>query len=348
MRRPKLIAPGVYKYPNGKLRAMVRIHRGRGGRPSKMFDAGTSLLVIRQWRQQQKTAPRQETPTRTGFEADARRYLSLVQAMPSYTDRERDIETWIGVFGERPRADITPADIRAALTRWQQDGKAASTLNHRRTALMHLWRLLDGSSAANPVKEVPKLREPAPEPRGVDYATIQRILDAMPESKSKARLAVIAHTGLPHASLARLKPEHLDLERRIVFMPARQKGHGAHGRTLPLTEAAVTAFRAFMRWECFGPFSRSTLHRGFRKAVKKAAPELARRLRPYDLRHSYGTAVFAATGDIRSTQVLLGHSKAEMTHRYTLGAVDARVREAVDRVQMVTSRSHTAKKSEGM
>lgn len=81
--------------------------------------------------------------------------------------------------------------------------------------------------------------------------------------------------------------------------------------------------------------------------MKKAAPELARRLRPYDLRHSYGTAVFAATGDIRSTQVLLGHSKAEMTHRYTLGAVDARVREAVDRVQMVTSRSHTAKKSEG-
>ncbi len=336
MRRPKLIAPGVYKYPNGKLRAVVRVHRGEGGRPSKMFDAGTSLLVIRQWRQQQKTQPQEPAVPRTGFEADAERYLLLVKAMPSYSDRERDIKAWSAVFGDRPRQAITTPDIRQALARWQQDGKAASTLNHRRTALMHLWRLLDGSSAANPVKEVRKYREPAPEPRGVDYATIQKILDAMPDSRSKARLAVIAHTGIPHASLARLKPEHLDLDRGVVFVPGRQKGHGTQGRTIPLTEAAITAFRAFIRWDCFGPFSRSTLHRGFRKAVKKAAPALTD-LRPYDLRHSYGTALFAATGDIRSTQVLLGHSKAEMTHRYTLGAVDGRVLEAVRRVGLVTN-----------
>ena len=52
-------------------------------------------------------------------------------------------------------------------------------------------------------------------------------------------------------------------------------------------------------------------------------------VRPYDLRHSYGTAMYRLTGDEHAVQQLLGHAKIEMTHRYTLGGVDARLRAAV-------------------
>jgi hypothetical protein len=44
-------------------------------------------------------------------------------------------------------------------------------------------------------------------------------------------------------------------------------------------------------------------------------------IRPYDLRHSFGTLGYAETGDIRATQELLGHSRIELTERYALAAI---------------------------
>src|SRR6185295_12121548 len=40
-----------------------------------------------------------------------------------------------------------------------------SAVNKRRTALQHLFTVLDGKSAPNPVKNVPKFREPDPRTR---------------------------------------------------------------------------------------------------------------------------------------------------------------------------------------
>jgi integrase len=55
-------------------------------------------------------------------------------------------------------------------------------------------------------------------------------------------------------------------------------------------------------------------------------------LRPYDLRHSFGSAVYAATGDLRAAQQLLGHASQRMTDRYTLSAVPERLQFAVGQV----------------
>ena len=52
-------------------------------------------------------------------------------------------------------------------------------------------------------------------------------------------------------------------------------------------------------------------------------------VRPYDLRHSYGTQMYAMTGDPLAVQSLLMHSTQKMTERYTKGAIDQRLRLAV-------------------
>ena len=52
-------------------------------------------------------------------------------------------------------------------------------------------------------------------------------------------------------------------------------------------------------------------------------------LTPYVLRHSFATAVYAATGDLHAVGQLLLHSSPTLTARYALGAVPARLREAV-------------------
>lgn len=65
-------------------------------------------------------------------------------------------------------------------------------------------------------------------------------------------------------------------------------------------------------------------------------------VRPYDLRHLFGTAAYAATGDLRAAQQLLGHASLRMTDRYTLAAVPERLQVAVGQIDAV-QRAQSAK-----
>lgn len=336
----RALPTGVYKTPTG-YRAFIRLSPDRLA--SARFGPDTPIAAIKQWREAQRVDYRRRqtiiSPAPSeGFTKDAETYLKAVVGMASYSDRKRDIDWWVGIFGERPREGIQSHEIAAALATLKG---SASSHNHKRTALAHLWRTLDGKAARNPVREVPKRREPDAEPRGLPYATIRKILDAMPESATKARLMVMAWTGIPPAQLKKVTPA--DIEPGRVYVRGRAKGHGTKGRWVPLSPEGVRAFKAFVRADAFGPFSRSSMHSSFRRACEKVDKVKLIGVRPYDLRHSFGTDVYAASGDPRATQILMGHSKPEMTHRYTLGAVDEQVEKAL-RAFAVRTKKKTRKR----
>jgi site-specific recombinase XerD len=46
-------------------------------------------------------------------------------------------------------------------------------------------------------------------------------------------------------------------------------------------------------------------------------------VRPYDLRHSFGSMVFAATNSLEATQRMLSHEKRQTTMRYALSGLSA-------------------------
>jgi integrase len=291
------------------------------------------------------------------FAQDVETYLKAVKAMPTYKWRKADLEAWIAVFGTRRRSDITSDEIRAVLHDWRLTGRlirrrwcelatrketwvnvgraplSDSACNHRRTALMHLYHVLDGKSAINPVRDVPRFREPDPEPRGIPLERVGLILAAMPDSATKARCLVMAWTGIPHATLMQIQPEHVRWDEHAVYVPRRRKGKGTKARVLPLLPQAVSAFRMMQRYTAWGAFSRDSLRRSLHRACDAIGVP---RIRPYDLRHSFGTAAYQLTGDIRAVQALLDHSDAKLTARYTLGAVDSRVAMA-----LATMRKHT-------
>ncbi len=332
---------GIRPLPSGHLRAYLRCH---GTYRSKVFPETTALETIQAWRMRERLRileqhPRAPRPADESTVAlDAQTYLAAVAAMPTISDRMRDIGYWIQRFGDRPRPTITAAEIRAALAEWRSLGAAAATCNHRRTALMHFFSVLDGKAAPNPVRDVPKLPEPDPAPRDLPPGVVRAILAACAPGRTQIRLRVMATTGLPPASLRRLKPGHLDLAHRRVWIEGRRKGAGTKGRWLPLTHAAIAAFNVFVRRDCFGDFSRGTMRRLFREACqavmararakRKPIPDLSR-ARPYDLRHSLLTRAYAVTGDIRAVQELAGHSDPRMTARYAQGAVSGRALAAV-------------------
>jgi integrase len=250
-----------------------------------------------------------QRPPQDRFRHDADRYLSAVRAMPTYADRERDVEQWTRVFGSRYRDTITALEIRATLHGWRASGLAAATCNHRRTALMHLWNLLDGKSQPNPVRDVPRFPEPPALPRARPMAEIRLILRALRRDKiSRTRLTILAATALRPAELMRLTPER----RRKGWLEV-PTAKGGIARTIPLTRWAEAAFDRLDRQEGWGHYSESSLWQRFTEGCDRVGVP---RFKPYDLRHSHATAVLQAGADLADVQYLLGHSDIALTRRY--------------------------------
>jgi integrase len=223
------------------------------------------------------------------------------------------------------------------LSRWLNAGLSPSTVRNRRTALLHLWNRLDGPEARNPVRGALKPALPDAEARALSYAQIAVILAAMPDrgqgiagkarddaSKTKARIAVIAYTGLPHSLIKRLTPEAIDWRLGTVTVPRRHKGRGVKARTLKLTDAGLAALARFADLECRGPFSNSSMIKSFHRACKAAGVPLAR---VDDLRHSYATEMYRRTGDPKATAEMLMHApSSRMMDRYTIAGVEPRLK----------------------
>lgn len=297
---------------------------------------------------------------------DVRRFLATQPKGTARSNYERDCAAWTVLplegrtWAERSRHGITAPEIREQLARWLDAGAAASTVNHRRQALRKLWDVLDGKQAPNPVRDVPRVPPRPDEARAVSPAIIEAIFEAMPDrgrpekghprptvNLAKLRLRVLATTGLPPAQVMRLVPGDVDLQARTIYVRPRRKGRGVAGRTLPLTHAAVVALRAFGKANAWGTFSTHSMGASFSRAVKTARTawqaagkrwDVPQGFRAYDMRHSFLSAAYAATGDIRAVAELGLHSSLQTTRRYTEAAVSDRtrtVRDALDRASRV-------------
>jgi integrase len=343
-RRRIRIDTGIYKDRWG-LSASVKVGSGPTARTKEeRFPFDTPLKTMKAWQDETRVALRKLHPTigRGTFAADVTRYLAGRTSMPTYKERAAHLALWAAEFGTRNRHTIETVEIDTVLSRWLDDGRLApSSVKNRRTALMALWTGLDGKRALNPVREALMPSVPDPEPRAVSYATIRKILAALPDvgqgrkgedradaSKTKARLAVIAYTGLPHKLVKQLTPASINWRAKTVTVAKRRKGKGAVGRTLPLTADGLAALRQFADLDCWGPFSNSSMGKSWQRACKVAKVQPAPRV--YDLRHSFGTEMYRQTGDVKVTSELLVHAPGSIVvHRYTGGGVAARLHLAV-------------------
>lgn len=340
------VSEGIYKDRWGyEAKVQVGPHQR-----AKRWPADTKVKTMQAWRNETRVSLQklEANEAQGPFAEDVEQYLETVQHLPTVDERKYIMGLWVAEFGARARDDIKAPDIQAVLSRWLAAGLAVSTVQHRRTALSHLYKTLDGKDARNPVRGTSLPAAPKAATRALDYRTIEALLGAMPDvgqtfrgetraevSKTKARLRVIAYTGLPHKLLMQLQPEDVDLKAKTVTVQPRRKGAGASGAVLPLTPKAVAAFRQFAKANAWGPFSTDSMRASFLRACAQLGLV---GLRPYDLRHSFGTAAYAATGDIAAVANLLTHADTRTTARYTRGAEFARMRAATKAVGQALSR----------
>jgi integrase len=365
------VAPGISREGN-TLVAEVRIGSSRDGtqqRKTKSFPLGTDVNVMIGWQHGAKQDLITERPAavaRGSLAADVPVFLKTLPEGEYKKDSGQLLQHWINSpLGEMPRGAIKRLDIVAQISKWVDAGSAIGTVNRRLSRLRKLFHTLDGVDVPAPTDKIKFLRPPEQERRDIPIRIVRLILDSLtghgraergqkrPKHSSviKIRLRVMAYTGIPPATLRRVRPRDLDLKSARVYLRPRRKGKGAEGIWVALLPHAVVAFRDFANAGLFGlSYSNSSMGKTFRVGIKRAraaavqyAQEsgdqtwvtefdmLPPRCRPYDLRHSFGSEMYRQTGDIRAVSELLQHATLEMTKRYTLGAVSERVSDAISK-----------------
>lgn len=366
MNRRTRIAPGIYQDAHGySVIAKVGTYPNQVHTPEIRYPPDTPVpTMVARWHREKmrltdERAKAGDGPVPRGTLADdVRRYLESARLSPQrYAERKDQLAWWCESFGRRRRAELDPPDLRRALNGLERGGRdghspmAASTVNKYRFALSHVFTVLDGAGAANPLRDVPKYAEPDPEARNIPYEIIDRIIEEIRDrgqglslSRTKAIVRVLAYAPVTPAQLRRMTRDRIDWQAGKdgeIVTPGRKKGRGTAPKRKPLTPQGREAFLAFEAAQCWGvQFSRSSLYKIFIAArdrvvtaLRTERPDLdlsrLAQMRPYDLRHSFATvASHALHGNEALIGEFLDHQDPRTTKRYIQGALSDHLRAA--------------------
>lgn len=152
-------------------------------------------------------------------------------------------------------------------------------------------------------------------------AEIAAIAANAPERLVRA-LAIAYYTGTrPGTEILERRWQDVDLQARTIFIESARKG-GRRARSVYLHDdllALLTAWRTADE-KLPAPPERIVHYKGrpvgslkkcWSTAKRKAG--ITRRLRPYDLRHAMATAALSHHADLKSTSLVLGHTRTDTT-----------------------------------
>ena len=173
---------------------------------------------------------------------------------------------------------------------------------------------------------IPFPKQPRRLPTVLSPEEVARLIDSSSNLIHRTLLMTLYSTGMRRAELCRLRVNDIDSQRMMIRI---QQGKGRRDREVPLSPTLLATLRAYWRWmkprtflfpgtvkHCRAdvPISSNTVWFACRQAAKAA--RIAKHLSPHTLRHSYASHLLEAGADLRTIQVLLGHSRLEHTLVY--------------------------------
>ena len=187
----------------------------------------------------------------------------------------------------------------------------------------YAWAIDYGHLSVDPTRQVvrPKQRQNLPRPIATgDLVTALQ----MAGPTMRCWVALGAFAGLRCKEIAGLGVEHLLWDDGLVFVA---DGKGGKQRTVPMHQQVEDALRSLTlpaRGACFrrprgGPYPAAQVSR----EGSLYFSSLGIGATMHQLRHWFGTHVQRATGDLRTTQELMGHSSPTTTAIYTAYSQEA-------------------------
>jgi site-specific recombinase XerD len=173
---------------------------------------------------------------------------------------------------------------------------------------------------------IPFPKRPKRLPTVLSPEEVTRLINASPNLYHRTLLTTLYSTALRRAELCRLKVSDLDSQRMMIRI---EQGKGRRDRYVPLSPKLLETLRVYWRWmkpkiflfpgtvkgvRADVPISPNMVWYACRQAA--LAADIRKRLSPHSLRHSCASHLLEAGADLRTIQILLGHSRLEHTLVY--------------------------------
>lgn len=254
----------------------------------------------------------------------------------SYANDIKQFASWVEGQGQT----IVSAYSRGTFLQFLSslDGLSVATRKRRSSTVRAFfrWMVDEELLQASPAAGVKSLQISRRIPQALTLTEVERLLNAPDREtregiRDRAALMFLYATGLRITELVSLQTKNLNLNAGFVLV----LGKGGKERIVPLAAAAMEALSVYMTqvWPAYveransGAQSHIFLTRLGKPITRQGlwkrighwsrAAGIREKVYPHQLRHSFATHMLAGGADLRSVQVMLGHSDLSTTQIYT-------------------------------
>jgi site-specific recombinase XerD len=219
-----------------------------------------------------------------------------------------------------PPSRAREKDVRNYVVALQQQ-RASSSVNVAIAAIACFY--VETLRRPAVVARLRRVRVTHPLPTLLSGSEVMKLLDATRSAKYRAIFSLLYGAGLRLDEALHLRNEDIDSRRMVLRIPHTK----SQPREVPMSDRVLKALRDYWREERpQGPLlfpGRGTGRPLTQNAVKLALNTIEKQagldkhVNPHCLRHSYATHLLDTGADLRTVQMLLGHSSLASTAHYT-------------------------------
>lgn len=229
-----------------------------------------------------------------------------------------------------PLKKINKIDINQFISHLFKEGLKSSSVNRKISTLKAFYTFLlkKKEIEASPMEDIVMAKQEKYLPVSMSEIEVEKLLNSPDinisiERRDKAMIEMLYATGMRVSELVNLKLIDVDIQRSVI----KVLGKGSKERLIPYGEIAGDFLNLYLKdrtksniKETFLSNRGTKITRGaFWQRIKiyLSREGLKNSISPHTLRHAFATHLLNRGADLRSVQILLGHSDLSTTQIYT-------------------------------
>ena len=241
---------------------------------------------------------------------------------------------WALIQGHTDILSLQEEQIEHYVKSFQAQDLASSSINRKISSLKHFYLFLHKKKLVkrNPIANFSGPKNIRPLPKSISQLDVESLINA-PDCKNfvglrdRAMLELLYATGVRISELINLQYTNIDLNRSLI----KVMGKGNKERMIPFGENALSSLFDYINYRRENNLSLSSrdffisqqgkkiTRQAFWHRIKSYLQQtgLPIDISPHTLRHAFATHLLNNGADLRSVQMLLGHSDLSTTQIYT-------------------------------
>ena len=248
----------------------------------------------------------------------------------SYKNDISSFAAWVEKCPDIPLAKTTKSNINQYIAHLFKSGLKSSSVNRKISTIksFFIFLLKKKHILLSPVEDIDMVRQEKYLPVSMSETEVELLLkspslDSIIGRRDRAMIEMLYATGMRISELINLKITDVDCNRLV----AKVMGKGSKERLIPYGEIAADHLNMYLQDrkdinsnEIFLSNRGKKITRGaFWNRIKLylRKENLKESISPHTLRHAFATHLLNRGADLRSVQILLGHSDLSTTQIYT-------------------------------